>query len=839
MVAATYHPVQLSNIECEIGVLSCLLLDPQAIFRVAEILPYNAFFTEANREIYQACLALYKAHQEVNLLSVTNWLADKNLLSKVGGRTALANLLGQETSSAPIDGYAEVLIEKYVRRQLANLAPEIESKASDTEKPLAWLMEFIESKVLSLTQLRKAKEGKGYWQKIDEITFERLCKDLEEVEDIENSAQRDWAFKKLAKKWKFSSKKELLDFHAKWLDSRNTTTTYTAKEYFQKFGQSDQDWLIPGFIPNQSVVVLYADGGVGKTRLAFTLAKHCVAGGTFAYDGTDFEAMNTLLIETDQGPRNTSKLLEMQDFLDDRYSCRLTICDDWTANEFGKLRAMLKRHQPKLVIIDSLTSISVDSLYSEKDAEYARPLVRLRHIAKEFNCSFLVIHHSNAGGDMRGSRAIRNTVDEVWKFSKSQNEVETFNTLTIDKTRSRGPGSYKFLYDDDTWGWKFAGRLEDSLITANMGQSTTNMQRCLKFLQENRGKAYEASEVAYELNLHKDSVRRDLKRAAGEGLCNTGRSTTNKRAVVYYAGTRSTESSTESKENIISDQVIRTDQIADHFQSNVMPMVSASSDQVINLITKSEEKNPEKIVEMADHFDHLITSTSNPDSDVVSEVISEVITSDQLITCNIPLQTEEVKEDSTEIVHPVQNPLEQEFPVGSWVVFLDDTAGSVAGYVQPDYVELADQSGEVIGLYHRSMCKLAEKPKALIIENHQNGILPVFLEGEYYFSVKYQSMVRIFQVNDTLKSCSCNIPFKGKTIRTDLEFSDLKKGEGSYYMEIAEGDRVEILTGKYKGQMASISSQMPNQGPVFLRIDGVKATVSSKTTYWGHQIRKI
>jgi replicative DNA helicase len=268
---------------------------------------------------------------------------------------------------------ADLLIEKFIRRQLATLSSEVKNLSEDGDTPLSWLLDKIEQKTLFLTQLRK-QEAKGYWNKRDAIVFEQVCKDLEEAERIENIAQRDWVMKKLAKKWKFSSKKELLDFHAKWLDSQNETCTYTAQEYFEKYGNVEQGWLIPGFIAANSVITLYAEGGVGKTRLAFTLAKHAVSGGTFAYEGTDFEPMNTLVIETDQGPLNTSKLLEMHDFLEPSVKDRLRICDKWHFGEFGKLKAMLKKYQPKLVILDSLTSLSVDSIYSENDTSTPVPL---------------------------------------------------------------------------------------------------------------------------------------------------------------------------------------------------------------------------------------------------------------------------------------------------------------------------------------------------------------------------------------------------------------------------------------------------------------------------------
>jgi len=801
-----------SNIDCEIEVLGAILFDPRAIYEVSEILPEGAFYTPGHNTIYSACLSLQQQQQSVNLISVTNYLQNNNQLAQIGGRNKLANLCDPCITSINVKELADVIAEKFIRRQLYNLSPKFEAHAQDTEKPLAWILEDLEQQILQLTQLRNAK-SKGYWNKIDDVAFGQLCKDLEDVEDIENSAQRDWAMRKLSKKWKFSSKKELLDFHAKWLDSRNVTTTYNAKEYFLKYGQSEQDWLIPGFIPNQSVIALYADGGVGKTRLAFTLAKHMVTGGDFAYEGTYSPAMNTLLIETDQGPRNTSKLLEMQDFLGDDCSARLTICDEWSANEFGKLRSMLRKSQSRLVIIDSLTSISVDSLYSEKEAEYARPLVRLRHIAKEFNCSFLVIHHSNAGGDMRGSRAIRNTVDEVWKFTKTQSEIGDFNTLEIEKTRSRGPAKYKFNYDDETWGWKFAGRLEDSIMGDNTSQSTNSMQRCLQYLQQHKGIPFEAGELAQELNAPKDSIRRDLKRAAMEGLVNSGRSQRDKRAIVYYLGNRSDQStrtlitsmitsdSSQGADSGRCDQSDQSDRSSDHFKSKIN---SQGSDQI-------------------DHFDHIdLKPLQIAEKEVISDVIrgqtpdhlSHSVTNEVSSTEVIQITPKDLTYDPASNAELLREALHAE----CWEMITELTEEWPAKFKKQVWAFLSINEQDAI----RDM-----KPV-------KSDKVPVFMPKDVYYSDSLKSKVIIHTIYDDDQECGCTIV--GKKGIYSLKFQDLKFSPESPYIEIVPLDKVEILWGKNKGKIGIVTSVMQG-GPIF-----VKSDVTNKSfgkPFFAHQLVKI
>ncbi|MFM6208770.1 hypothetical protein, partial [Planktothrix sp.] len=168
----------------------------------------------------------------------------------------------------------------------------------------------------------------------------------------------------------------------------------------------------------------------------------------------------------DQGDRVTAEQLKEQGYLDDSPEVqeRFSILSDWKIEQFGILRqkiAEIKEKDPKaniLIMIDSLSSTSTQSLYSENDQEYARPLMRLRDIAEKNDATFLVIHHSSSQGTARGSTAIYNSVDQVWKLESVDDDPrDCRRILTIEKTRSREPGRYQLEYDPNTWGWHIKG----------------------------------------------------------------------------------------------------------------------------------------------------------------------------------------------------------------------------------------------------------------------------------------------------------------------------------------------------------------------------------------------
>lgn len=74
------------NIDAEEAILGGILLDPEAIGRVMEILRPDAFYISTHQEIYRAALALQTQGKPTDLMSITSWLHDNGLLEKVGGQ---------------------------------------------------------------------------------------------------------------------------------------------------------------------------------------------------------------------------------------------------------------------------------------------------------------------------------------------------------------------------------------------------------------------------------------------------------------------------------------------------------------------------------------------------------------------------------------------------------------------------------------------------------------------------------------------------------------------------------------------------------------------------------
>lgn len=142
------------NIDAEEAILGGILLDPEALGRVLELLRPEAFYISAHQEIYRAAIALQAQGRPTDLMSVTSWLHDHEKLEKVGGQARLAELVDRTISAVNIDQYAQLVTEKYLRRKLIQVGTEVAQLAYETNAPLEKILDQSEQKIFNITQAR-------------------------------------------------------------------------------------------------------------------------------------------------------------------------------------------------------------------------------------------------------------------------------------------------------------------------------------------------------------------------------------------------------------------------------------------------------------------------------------------------------------------------------------------------------------------------------------------------------------------------------------------------------------------------------------------------------------
>ena len=147
-----------TNVEAEEAILGGILIDPEAISRIAELLRPEFFAISAHQVIYRSALDLFFQGQSTDLMTVTTRLADRNQLEQIGGQSKLAQLVDRTVSAVNIDQYAVLVEDKYQRRKLIEAGNNIVQLGYDTATPLEIVLDRAEQQVFGITQDRPQQD---------------------------------------------------------------------------------------------------------------------------------------------------------------------------------------------------------------------------------------------------------------------------------------------------------------------------------------------------------------------------------------------------------------------------------------------------------------------------------------------------------------------------------------------------------------------------------------------------------------------------------------------------------------------------------------------------------
>ena len=140
------------NMEAEEAILGGILLDPEAITRIIDKLKPEAFYSPNNRVVYEAALALHSQGIPPDLIAMANWLTDHNKLQSIGVRQKLRELTDNVISASSIDVFADMVMEKFDRRQIIRTGNELVELGNQLTTPIDEVKNLSEQKVYAVTQ---------------------------------------------------------------------------------------------------------------------------------------------------------------------------------------------------------------------------------------------------------------------------------------------------------------------------------------------------------------------------------------------------------------------------------------------------------------------------------------------------------------------------------------------------------------------------------------------------------------------------------------------------------------------------------------------------------------
>lgn len=124
------------NVEAERAVLGGMLIDKEAVYKVADIVKADDFYRPENRSVYVGMMELFESRSPIDIVTLNDQLQKDKTLKRIGGATYIAELANSVNSSAYIAKHAKIVADKSSLRRLISAATKmIEEGYDDSGEP--------------------------------------------------------------------------------------------------------------------------------------------------------------------------------------------------------------------------------------------------------------------------------------------------------------------------------------------------------------------------------------------------------------------------------------------------------------------------------------------------------------------------------------------------------------------------------------------------------------------------------------------------------------------------------------------------------------------------------
>lgn len=363
------------NLDAERGVLGSVLLMPEAIDEVAEVIRPEYFYSEAHQKIFQAIHHLFENNVKgIDGVTLANELQRRNELEEVGGAMYLTEILEAVPHAAHVKYYSSIVREKWMQRTLIYACTEILSDSYELTTEIDDLLQNAERKIFSIVE---QQEGGGNLF-IGDILMDAFTR-------IEERMSKEG-------------------------DVSGTTT-----------GFSDLDAHTTGLQPTE-LIILAARPSMGKTALVCNVAEGVARSGKgvllFSLEQSNLELAERFLCITAKvnghdlragnlDSEQRDKLMEASDEL----SRMPLYIDDKPGRTMGQIAALSRRLHRKsplgVIIIDYLQLVEPDDKGTPREQQIAGISRRLKFLAKELRVPVIALAQLNRGVELREDKRPR------------------------------------------------------------------------------------------------------------------------------------------------------------------------------------------------------------------------------------------------------------------------------------------------------------------------------------------------------------------------------------------------------------------------------------------------
>ncbi|MDO8407828.1 MAG: replicative DNA helicase [bacterium] len=431
---ATADRIPPQSLESERALLGALLLKPDAIHDVSDLIRPDSFYAEKHRLIFGAMSELAQRGEPIDLLTLPERLSGQGLLERAGGRAYLAELAAAAPAPGNFSHYADLVSRKHLMRSLIDASYEITESAYEEAREAMEVLDEAEKKIYAIGDASAAHKFTAIGDKVHEAwdRIEALSKREDGIRGVPS-------------------------------------------------GFAALDNLLSGFHPSD-LVILAARPSMGKTSLGLDIARnaavrHSVPVGIFSLEMSSEQLIDRMLsaesfvnswkLRTGQ-IRDEADFSRIRDALETLSKAPIYI-DDKPGNNILAMRAVARRLKRErgigLIVVDYLqlmmptSTKSSDSLVQQV-TEISRSL---KSLARELEVPVLALSQlsravEQRGGkprlsDLRDSGSIEQDADVVMFIHREdkrnpESDRPGIAEILVEKHRNGPTGKIELFFDE-------------------------------------------------------------------------------------------------------------------------------------------------------------------------------------------------------------------------------------------------------------------------------------------------------------------------------------------------------------------------------------------------------
>lgn len=358
-------------LDLEEGVLGALMLEPNAITTVIDILQPVVFYKEAHQKIFFAIRELFHKKLPVDILTVTSELKSLGTLEEVGGPLYISQLTNRVASAANVEYHSRILSQKFIQRELIRVSSEVIREAYEDSTDVFDLLDAAESKLFAISETHLRREYKTMASLIMEA--------LDRIKDIRNS-----------------------DSDLSGVPS----------------GFSELDRVTAGWQPSD-LIIIAARPGMGKTAFVLSMARNTAVDynlpvAVFSLEMSALQLVTRLIAAETELAAGKLRKGDLKEYEWEQLNAKIKklaeakiFIDDTPALTVFELRAKCRRlkyeHNVSMIIVDYLQLMSGGSdNRGNREQEISNISRSLKGLAKELNVPVIALSQLSRAVETRG-----------------------------------------------------------------------------------------------------------------------------------------------------------------------------------------------------------------------------------------------------------------------------------------------------------------------------------------------------------------------------------------------------------------------------------------------------